>query len=56
MLLDPDFVAGNVFGAGGTPAAVVLDEEGRVASDVGIGAAAVLALAGSVATRESLLA
>lgn len=47
VLLDQNFAAGQVFGAGGTPAAVMLDEEGRVASEVGTGAAAVMALAGA---------
>jgi HEAT repeat protein len=46
VLLDPSFRAGQVFGATGTPSAVVLDEDGLVASDVGTGAAAVFALAG----------
>jgi thiol-disulfide isomerase/thioredoxin len=47
VLLDPIFGAGNVLGAGGTPSAVVIDEEGRVASEVGVGAASVMELAGS---------
>jgi len=46
VLLDPYFGSGKVFGATGTPSAVVLDEEGRVASEVGIGGPAVFALAG----------
>jgi peroxiredoxin/uncharacterized membrane protein YphA (DoxX/SURF4 family) len=49
VLLDPDFNAGQVFGAGGTPSAIVLDE-GRVDSEIGVGAEAVLALAGAVRT------
>ncbi len=48
VLLDPNFAAGQMFGASGTPSAVVLDEEGRVASDVGVGAPAVFDLAGAV--------
>jgi peroxiredoxin len=48
VLLDPDFGAGQIFGAGGTPSAIVLDEDGRVASEVGSGAPAVFALAGRV--------
>jgi thiol-disulfide isomerase/thioredoxin len=56
VLLDREFGAGQVFGVGGTPSAVVIDEEGRVASDVGVGAEAVLALAGAVplAVRHQL--
>ena len=46
VLLDPYFGSGQMFGATGTPSAIVLDEEGRVASEVGIGAPAVFALAG----------
>jgi peroxiredoxin/uncharacterized membrane protein YphA (DoxX/SURF4 family) len=48
VLLDQGFGAGRVFGATGTPSAVLLDEEGKVASDVGVGAPAVLALLGAV--------
>jgi len=46
VLLDPNFGAGHVFRAGGTPSAVILGEDGRVASEVGVGAPEVLALAG----------
>ena len=48
IVLDRDFRAGQLFGVSGTPAAVILDEEGRVASDAGVGSAEVLALAGGV--------
>jgi thiol-disulfide isomerase/thioredoxin len=48
VLLDPNFAAGQLFSAGGTPSAVILDEEGRVASDVGVGAPAVFALTAAV--------
>jgi thiol-disulfide isomerase/thioredoxin/uncharacterized membrane protein YphA (DoxX/SURF4 family) len=47
VLLDADWGAGTVLGAGGTPSALIIDEEGKVASDVGVGAPAVLALAGT---------
>jgi thioredoxin-related protein len=47
ILLDPVFGVGQVFGATGTPSAVAIDEEGRVASEVGVGAPAVLALLGA---------
>jgi hypothetical protein len=47
VLLDAQFAAGARFGADGTPSAVIVDAEGRVASDVGVGADAVWALAGS---------
>ena len=45
VLLDPEFSAGEVFGAGGTPSAVLLGADGRVASGVAVGAQAVLGLA-----------
>jgi thiol-disulfide isomerase/thioredoxin len=46
VLLDEDFTAGTAFGATGTPMAVLLDAEGRVASGIVAGAEAVLTLAG----------
>lgn len=46
VLLDPKFDVGQLFGADGTPSAIVVDEDGRVASSVCVGAPAVLALAG----------
>jgi thiol-disulfide isomerase/thioredoxin/uncharacterized membrane protein YphA (DoxX/SURF4 family) len=46
VLLDPYFAAGQVFRVAGTPSAVLLDEEGIVASEVGVGAPAVFTLAG----------
>jgi thiol-disulfide isomerase/thioredoxin/uncharacterized membrane protein YphA (DoxX/SURF4 family) len=52
LLLDPHFAANQVFNAGGTPSAVLIDEQGRVASEVGAGASEVLALAGAVAVGK----
>lgn len=49
VLLDPHFACGQAFGASGTPSAVVIDEDGRVASEVAGGAPAVFALAGRAA-------
>jgi thiol-disulfide isomerase/thioredoxin/uncharacterized membrane protein YphA (DoxX/SURF4 family) len=48
VLLDPHWGANQVFGAGGTPSAVLIDEDGKVASEVGAGADDVWALAGAV--------
>jgi peroxiredoxin len=48
IVLDQSFRAGQLFGVSGTPAAVILDEEGRVASDPGVGSVEVMALAGGV--------
>jgi thiol-disulfide isomerase/thioredoxin len=47
VVLDQDFRAASAFGATGTPSAVLLDADGRVASGVMAGAPAVLALANS---------
>jgi hypothetical protein len=44
ILLDQGFATGAAFGARGTPAAVLLDAEGNVASPVTVGAPAVLSL------------
>lgn len=45
VLVDPSFRAGKAFGVGGTPSAVLLDADGKLASSVAVGAAAVLSLA-----------
>ncbi|HUQ94778.1 MAG TPA: TlpA disulfide reductase family protein, partial [Bryobacteraceae bacterium] len=37
VLLDQHFTAGKAFGAGGTPSAILLDENGKVASKVAVG-------------------
>jgi methylamine dehydrogenase accessory protein MauD len=47
VLLDGSFAAGRAFGATGTPSAVIVDEEGRVASGIAVGAPAVLELVGA---------
>ena len=48
VVLDQNFSAGRAFGAAGTPAAVMIDEAGNVASGITVGAPAILALAGTV--------
>lgn len=45
MVLDQGFATGRTFGASGTPSAVLLDAQGKIASDVAVGAPGVLALA-----------
>jgi peroxiredoxin len=45
LLLDEGFGAGSAFGANGTPMGVLVDEKGRIASEVAAGADAVFALA-----------
>jgi thiol-disulfide isomerase/thioredoxin len=42
VLSDPEFSVGGTFGAAGTPSAVLVDAEGRVASEVMVGAEAIL--------------
>jgi peroxiredoxin len=45
MVLEPQFSVGYRYGASGTPSAVLVDAEGRIASAVAVGAQAVMALA-----------
>jgi thiol-disulfide isomerase/thioredoxin/uncharacterized membrane protein YphA (DoxX/SURF4 family) len=47
VVLDQQFAAGRAFGASGTPSAVLVDAEGKIASEVAVGAPAVLGLAGA---------
>ncbi len=51
VVLDREFAAGRAFGASGTPSAVLVDKNGRIASEVAVGAPAVLALAGAKQTE-----
>jgi peroxiredoxin len=53
VLLDPDFKVAGTFGANGTPMAVLVDEEGQIASEVAPGAEAVLALARAQDQKEA---
>ncbi|HEY6343361.1 MAG TPA: MauE/DoxX family redox-associated membrane protein [Bryobacteraceae bacterium] len=46
VLVDRYSAAGTLFGANGTPGAVLLDEEGRVASELGAGACATFEMLG----------
>jgi thiol-disulfide isomerase/thioredoxin len=46
VLLDQGFSAGMAFGANGTPSAILVDGKGKIASELAVGAPAVLALAG----------
>jgi peroxiredoxin/uncharacterized membrane protein YphA (DoxX/SURF4 family) len=45
VVLDQGFVTGRAFGVSGTPSAVLVDADGRIASEIAVGAPAVLALA-----------
>ena len=51
VLLDQNFAVGRAFGASGTPSAVLVNAEGKVASGVAVGAPAVLELAGADRTE-----
>jgi protein-disulfide isomerase len=52
VVLDNTYALQEAFGGGGTPSAVLVDAEGRIASEVVIGASAVLELARSGRTPE----
>lgn len=47
VVLDQTFATGQAFGASGTPSAVLVDAEGRIASELAVGAPGVLELAGA---------
>jgi thiol-disulfide isomerase/thioredoxin/uncharacterized membrane protein YphA (DoxX/SURF4 family) len=52
VVLDPEFAASSAFGATGTPMAVLVDRDGRIASPLAAGAEAIFALAGARITDE----
>jgi hypothetical protein len=47
IVLDEGFSAGRAFGASGTPSGVLVDAEGKIASELAVGATQVLELAGA---------
>jgi len=51
VVLDQQFSVGRAFGASGTPCAVLVDGEGKVASEVAVGSPGVLELAGANRTK-----
>jgi hypothetical protein len=51
VVLDEGFAVARAFGATGTPMAVLVDGDGKIASEVVTGGQAVLALARSKQTR-----
>ena len=54
VLLDQGGISvGRLFGATGTPMAVLVDEEGKIASELAAGAPAVLALAGQASRTQA---
>ncbi len=52
VVLDQQFAVGRSFGASGTPSAVLVDKEGKIASEVAVGAPAVLKLARAKRTES----
>jgi thiol-disulfide isomerase/thioredoxin len=52
VVLDQNFAVGRAFGASGTPSAVLVDALGKVASDIVVGAPAVMELAGADRTTR----
>lgn len=53
VILDPDQIISRAYGSAGTPSAILVDANGRIASAVGAGASEVLALAGFVRERNA---
>ena len=51
VVLDQQFSVGRTFGASGTPSAMLVDAEGKIASEVAVGAPAVLQLAGAAQAK-----
>jgi peroxiredoxin len=51
-LLDDGFNTGRAFGASGTPSAVLIDKNGKIASEIGVGAPAVLNLTGTAKATD----
>ena len=52
-VLDENLVVGRAFDAPGTPSAVLIDEQGKIASELAVGVPAVLALAQEEAPQEA---
>ena len=46
VLLDDVFAVGRLFGVRGTPSAILVDADGRIAAPLAVGGASVMALAG----------
>ncbi|HET6207935.1 MAG TPA: TlpA disulfide reductase family protein, partial [Terracidiphilus sp.] len=53
VLLDQSFASGRTFHVGGTPSAVLVDAEGKIASEVVSGAPAVMSLANSYSSQTA---
>jgi peroxiredoxin len=55
FLLDDAFSAGSAFGTDGTPSAILVDADGKVASEMGVGAPDVMKLVNSKAKAKPTL-
>jgi hypothetical protein len=55
VVLDADFSVGRAFGASGTPSGLLVDAEGRIASELAIGAERVLALAAPIESMPAIV-
>jgi hypothetical protein len=53
VLRDEDGAVASAYGANGTPMAVVVDADGRIASDLAVGAQAIRGLVSSTADSET---
>lgn len=52
IVLDQSFATGQAFGSSGTPSAILVNQDGKIASDVSVGAPGVLAMLGVVETTR----
>jgi len=55
VLLDENMSVGSKFGANGTPMAVLVDAQGKIASELAVGAPAVLALVGAGTEQSNII-
>jgi peroxiredoxin len=53
ILLDQTFSAGSAFGTTGTPSAILVDHDGKIASELALGAPAIFQLGATVAFSSS---
>ncbi len=53
IVLDQNFSIGHAVSTSGTPSAILIDAKGNIASEVAVGATAVLALANPVVTKNN---
>jgi hypothetical protein len=54
IVLNQGFNVASLYGAGGTPSAVLVSADGKVASELAVGAQAILALAGAAQVEAAV--